>query len=327
MSLRSIAVRLSAVASLALAGCAPDDPVIDPSRAGLLIPIGRSCVGASTCTLTVDGAPFTEAPFFDGFGGYWIRVPLASIGDGARLTLRITRRRDDPAVRFRDPEPSSAAWLRPSALVDSDHPDIVAAAGDVLARCTDCPTNEAKAVALQRFVIDRIAFRTYEGLPTFKASDAYRRRYGVCIDYARLFVALARAASVPARTVEGIVQSREVPGLYDGHHEWAEIRDEAGYWHPLDFSYSTAYDLTDVSYLDLVYATEESPYYKPFFETDYRPYAIASGDVVVFSVEKTIHGAAPGLGYRLIENRYPEYVVLENTFVVEVKGDRVHIGR
>ena len=46
--------------------------------------------------------------------------------------------------------------------------------------------------------------------------------------------------------------------IYDYHHQWAEILDESGYWHPSDYNYTTSFNLNDLRYLDLIYAAEEN---------------------------------------------------------------------
>ena len=91
-----------------------------------------------------------------------------------------------------------------------------------------------------------------------KASKTYELGYGTCMNFSRLYVALCRAAKIPARTIWGIVYGYNDDNIYDYHHQWAEILDESGYWHPSDFNYTTSFNLNDVRYLDLIYAAEEN---------------------------------------------------------------------
>jgi hypothetical protein len=74
----------------------------------------------------------------------------------------------------------------------------------------------------------------------------------------RLFVALCRAVNIPARTVWGVVHAHDGIGGYNNHHQWAEMLDEDGFWHPADFGYTTYFNLNDIRYLDLLYAAEEN---------------------------------------------------------------------
>jgi hypothetical protein len=78
------------------------------------------------------------------------------------------------------------------------------------------------------------------------------------MNFSRLYVALCRASDIPARTVWGVVYGYNDDNIYDYHHQWAEVMDESGYWHPCDFNYTTDFDLNDIRYLDLIYAAEVS---------------------------------------------------------------------
>src|SRR5690606_38728584 len=64
------------------------------------------------------------------------------------------------------------------------------------------------------------------------ALQAYRERQGDCTEHAALFVALARAAGIPARNAAGIVYlSAGSKGVF-GYHAWAEVW--LGQWVPVD---------------------------------------------------------------------------------------------
>ncbi|MCP4249619.1 MAG: transglutaminase domain-containing protein, partial [bacterium] len=70
----------------------------------------------------------------------------------------------------------------------------------------------------------------YRRLPKFKGAEfCYKNRYGECCDYSALFVALCRAAGVPARPVAGLwAQGPEK------WHVWAEFMLPGGEWIPVD---------------------------------------------------------------------------------------------
>lgn len=91
-----------------------------------------------------------------------------------------------------------------------------------------------------------------------KASKTYELGYGSCMNFSRLYIALCRAANIPARSVWGVVYGYNNDKIYDYHHQWAEIVDESGCWHQCDFNYTTNFDLNDIRYLDLIYAAEEN---------------------------------------------------------------------
>jgi hypothetical protein len=320
---------LFALAASSLVGCGKNATILSRVNLdhALLIPIGRSWLGQSEIVVSLNGVATDVERLYDGLGGYWLRIPFRSLAPRAEVRIQVVRRKDESAVLFAESGVDPSRWMQPSTLIDSSQAELVARADAILRECPTCSTNEAKARQIQGFVVGYLTFGSYDGPPTWKASDVYRRKYGVCIDFARLFVALCRAARVPARTVEGIVQSREDPSVCDGHHEWAEIMDEGSRWHPLDLTYTTDFDLSDIRYLDLVYASEENPRYKAFYQTDYGPYALDDGDAVVYSTGKVIHNGFPGLGYGLVESAAPSYFRLENAFVVEIRESRLYVTK
>ena len=132
--------------------------------------------------------------------------------------------------------------------------------------------------------------------------------YGTCVNYARLFVALCRAAHVPARTVWGIIYNN---GVYDHHHEWAEFLDDDGYWHPLDLTFTTAFDLSDIRYLDLIYASEENPLYE---KSRSERYSASMNQIIVFdTTDQAFDGR---LGFTLVNDNFPYSFVVENLFIL-----------
>lgn len=80
--------------------------------------------------------------------------------------------------------------------------------------------SEDKVSRLLHFVSQHL--QQQDVLTEQSASEILRARRGDCTEFSRLFVALARAASVPAREVSGLVYlGDEVQGF--GGHAWAEV--------------------------------------------------------------------------------------------------------
>ena len=122
--------------------------------------------------------------------------------------------------------------------------------------------------------------------------------YGTCGNFARAFVALARAAGIPARTVQGVVYD---DANDDSYHQWAEYRDEHGTWHLVDPTTATDFDATSRAYVDLIYAAEENSLW-------------SDPDTIV--VADTTHRAHDGkLGFRLLSETSTSYTV-ENIYVL-----------
>jgi hypothetical protein len=270
----------------------------------LLIPVGRSTVvGDSTFQFLIDSEPYDPQVTYDNYGGYWVEIPFDP-QENSEVLLQITIEHEQSGLYHEDNQ-DLRRWLSPSELIDSDNSVLIAEA-EKLTVGSDSAVEKARS--LQRFVINHLEFRTYWYHFRDKASETYELGYGTCVNHARLFVALSRAAGLPARTVWGIIYDN---GVYDHHHEWAEFLDEDGYWHPLDFTFTTAFDLSDVRYLDLIYSSEENPLYERSISERYR---LNKSQIIVYDTSKP--GYDGRLGFRLVDDNFPNSLVVENLYIL-----------
>ena len=97
-------------------------------------------------------------------------------------------------------DPEFSAYLRPTAIIDSDHETIVAYAKDALTDAGQDPVT--KAVKLYYAVRDAIWYDPY--LPFYRpehyrASHVLKKRRAFCIGKASLLCALGRACGIPSR--------------------------------------------------------------------------------------------------------------------------------
>lgn len=91
-------------------------------------------------------------------------------------------------------------YLEPTPIIDSDHPDVVAEARRLT---RGCPSEREKLARIYYFVRDL----PYDILASFRdlaegkrrASDVLRAGHAFCMGKASSFVALCRAAGIPAR--------------------------------------------------------------------------------------------------------------------------------
>jgi transglutaminase-like putative cysteine protease len=140
----------------------------------------------------------------------------------------LTIRRDESAAlraSYRLPAtlPALRPFLEPEPLVQSDDPRLQAQARQIVGR-TRRP--DAAAELLTRWVHEHLQEEVTLGVPS--ALDVYASRRGDCNEHAVLFVALARAVGLPARTAAGLV-------YLDGsfyYHAWAEVY--LGQWVAVD---------------------------------------------------------------------------------------------
>lgn len=119
--------------------------------------------------------------------------------------------------------PEVVPHLAPAAQVQSDHPEIVAAAHEATRGASDALD---AVLRLARTANRRL--RSDMKTPNASALDAWRAESGDCSERALLLAALCRAAGIPARGVLGLVYSDRAFGF----HMWNEVF--LGGWIPLD---------------------------------------------------------------------------------------------
>lgn len=291
----------------------PAIAAVTPERTehSLLIPVGRTAVvGGNASRVMIDSEPFDPEPVYDGYGGYWIEVPYDD-RENTKVTLRFTVYGEQKGL-YHEENGEVDKWLNPSALVDSDDPVLVEAAEGLTAEGGRAAERARK---IHEFVVGYLTFQPYGRHYLTSASDTYRMGYGTCVNFARLFVALSRAASVPARTVWGVTFN---DGAYEHHHEWAEYMDDDGYWHPLDLSYTTSFELSDVNYLDLIYSSEENPLYE---RSTSESYSKEAAQFIVFDTTAQPYDGL--LGFAFVENNFPTSYVVENVFLLAELPDLI----
>ena len=120
------------------------------------------------------------------------------------------------AARYSLParDSSLAHWLAPAPLIQSDDPRLQAQARLIIGREQD-PARAARDLAA--WVRAHVKRQSTAVVPS--AVRVLETRVGDCNEHAVLFVALARAAGLPARTAAGLVP---VDGRFY-YHTWAEV--------------------------------------------------------------------------------------------------------
>jgi len=158
-----------------------------------------------------------------------LRVTLGNVDlRGFDLTSPRQSRRGDTLIVMREPTATlAAAYTLPDGgrrimpeltmaepLVQSNHPEIVR-----LARRLSRGQRDPRVVGerINQWVYDSLAKRITFGIPS--ALQVLRGRAGDCNEHAQLFVALARAAGIPARIDAGLAY---IGGKFY-YHAWPEI--------------------------------------------------------------------------------------------------------
>jgi transglutaminase-like putative cysteine protease len=147
--------------------------------------------------------------------------------DGDVLELRSARELTaDPLERDLE------RYLAPEAFIESDAPEIVEEAGRALRPLTPESTDRARAEQLVRYVNVLLEKKPTVSLPS--ARDVLRTKVGDCNEHTALYVAMARAAGLPARIAVGVVYMQ---GAFY-YHAWPEVyvreTPSTGLWLPVD---------------------------------------------------------------------------------------------
>jgi transglutaminase superfamily protein len=171
----------------------PDRPITDP----------RSVSSLRVTLQGVDRAPPSDAAqrcnaVRQDFACEMKRAGDATPGDAAPLS------------------PTEARYLRSSVTVQSDDPSIRRLAAEIMGGST---TTEDRVARILRWLEHNVEKAP---LDVFSALDVLQQRRAECQGHAYLYTALARAAGIPTRVVNGLVYSEELQGFL--YHSWTESR-------------------------------------------------------------------------------------------------------
>ena len=123
-------------------------------------------------------------------------------------------------------------YLEPELLIESDDPSVKAETERALAGVVGA---RARAEKLTRYVNALLDKKPTVSVPS--AREVLRTKVGDCNEHTALYVAMARAAGIPARIAIGLVYVRGVSGAFY-YHAWPEVYlDEGngrGLWLPVD---------------------------------------------------------------------------------------------
>ncbi len=101
--------------------------------------------------------------------------------------------------------------------------------------------------AVAEYVYSNMTYDEGIGQKIEKASNIFKDKRGVCVEYSTLFIALVRALGLPARYVSGIAYSNIKNSF--GNHAWVEVYMPEG-WIPFDPTYGQ-YGWLDATHIAL----------------------------------------------------------------------------
>jgi len=135
-----------------------------------------------------------------------------------------------------------AKYLSPSITVQSQDPSIRRTAQEIVAGAASPEDRIARIVQWLDKNVEKAPF------DVFSALDVLEKRKAECQGHAYLYTALARAAGIPTRIVNGLVYSEDLKGFL--YHSWAESL-LGGRWVGVDPTFGqTVADATHIKLLE-----------------------------------------------------------------------------
>ncbi len=132
----------------------------------------------------------------------------------------------DKIAAYDNDDPEYILFTRSGNYLEANDPEIMETAKEIVGDETNPYT---VAHSIYEWVIDHMTYQLIEESPG-GAKFAFENGYGECGDYSALFVALCRAAGIPARPVVG----RWATSKADDWHVWAEFYLPGYGWVPVD---------------------------------------------------------------------------------------------
>jgi hypothetical protein len=139
------------------------------------------------------------------------------------------------------PDALRARYLQPSVAVQSNDPAIRRLADSIVSGST---STEDRISRILRWLDHNVEKAPID---VFSALDVLQQRKAECQGHAYLYTALARAAGIPTRMVNGMAYSEQFRGFL--YHSWAESLDGAS-WRVVDPTFGQA--AADATHIKLV---------------------------------------------------------------------------
>jgi transglutaminase-like putative cysteine protease len=169
----------------------------------------------------------------DEFGNLYLQFDFGELPIGQPVVIElkyqvsINRLRSDLTICD---GPTIEGYTQAEFLIEANNPEIVALSSSIPAAASD-PCQQARA--FYDYVGNSLAYTVNNG--DWGAMAALGPSGSDCTEYASLFIALCRAAAIPARYLEGL----NYRGLYADveanlEHAWAEIYLPGSGWMPVD---------------------------------------------------------------------------------------------
>ncbi len=150
-------------------------------------------------------------------------------GSTQRMNGRVLEVSDPRAIVAGPADPGRARYLLPETLIESDDAEIIAQARRIVGGATDARTKAGRLVREVNAMLDK---KPTVSVPS--AKEVLRTKVGDCNEHTVLYVALARAAGLPARINVGLAMVRGAFYYHAWPEVWIDDGPARGYWLPVD---------------------------------------------------------------------------------------------
>jgi transglutaminase-like putative cysteine protease len=195
------------------------------SQAGVWLPAPVAEEAARRCERIQVDHPHELIP--DVAGNQVIFLPISHLAPFGSRVIQVGARVSLSTVPGPVRLPSGNRWLRPEKYIESDSPQVKQLAAEL--RAAD-PLQTAERMFT--WVSSRVRHSGFGG-PARGALQALSTRTGDCTEQADLFVALCRAAGIPARPLGGFICPESAVLKSHEFHNWAEFH-HGGAWQLAD---------------------------------------------------------------------------------------------
>lgn len=169
------------------------------------------------------------------------RQQIVAEGDKFIFTAKKINPDTIPKLTFPVQDEEVKRWAEPSSFVQSDHPEMIKTAKDIIG-----DTNNAWEAVQKICVWVKENMKTSYSAQLTNALDVLKHREGDCTEHSLLFVGLVRAIGIPAREVAGLIYvDAPKPGFY--FHQWAKVW--VGKWIDVDPTFNQP--LVDVTHIKI----------------------------------------------------------------------------
>jgi len=174
-------------------------------------------------------------------------------------------------------------YTQPEELIESDNHEIIEEAREITRGVSD---PHAKARLIYNFVVGYLQYEMQE--KEMGALWALEHRIGDCSEYSYLFVALCRAAGIPARIQAGFAFHYAGQSLEEGHM-WAEYYLENYGWIPVDATWQL-FDALDGKHFNSIGSTPEIIPYTNYYINGTRVKLMDKQTVQLMALQPNMFG-------------------------------------